>query len=214
MKQKEVELKSLYKTIKKDIRNRLDEFSDIYKARDERETISEMIFCILTPQSKAKVCWSCIDNLTANEDIEKINKEQIKSYIKPIRFYNNKTEYIFELIEKIKEGLINIPDIFNSRNNIQETRDMLVKNIKGYGYKECSHFLRNIGMGENIAILDRHILRNLLLFDVIPIMPSSINGKKYIEIEDRMRNFTEKLNIPMAHLDILLWYKETGEIFK
>ena len=27
-------------------------------------------------------------------------------------------------------------------------------------YKEASHFLRNIGFGENIAILDRHILKN------------------------------------------------------
>jgi len=38
--------------------------------------------------------------------------------------------------------------------------EWLVKNLTGLGYKEAGHFLRNIGSGK-IAILDRHILRNL-----------------------------------------------------
>ena len=63
------------------------------------------------------------------------------------------------------------------------------------GYKEASHFLRNIGLGYDIAILDRHILKNLKLFNVIDEIPSSISKKKYFEIEEKMRNFSKKIKL-------------------
>ncbi|MFW5800234.1 MAG: DNA lyase, partial [Spirochaetota bacterium] len=104
--------------------------------------------------------------------------------------------------------------LLNQLKNILDKRVWLVKNIKGYGYKEASHFLRNIGFGDNIAILDRHIYKNLKLLNVIDEIPKSASPKKYIEIEQKMREFSKEINIPMAHLDFVLWYKEAGEIFK
>lgn len=82
------------------------------------------------------------------------------------------------------------------------------------GYKEASHFLRNIGFGENLAILDRHILKNLVLLGVIESIPKGIIKNKYLEIEEKMAKLSKKIDVPMSHLDIVLWYKETGEIFK
>lgn len=38
--------------------------------------------------------------------------------------------------------------------------------------------------------------------------------KKYLEIEEKMREFSVAIDIPMPHLDLLLWYKEAGEVFK
>ena len=82
----------------------------------------------------------------------------------------------------------NIKSIKNSR----ELRDFLVKNVKGYGYKEASHFLRNIGY-KNLAILDRHILKNLLKYKVISEIPKSLTPKKYFEIENKFLDFSEKI---------------------
>jgi len=93
-------------------------------------------------------------------------------------------------------------------------REWLVANIKGLGYKEASHFLRNIGLGGDLAILDRHILKNLALLGVIDEVPASPGRKMYLEIEKKMTRFSNEVNIPMAHLDLLLWYKEAGEVFK
>jgi N-glycosylase/DNA lyase len=45
-------------------------------------------------------------------------------------------------------------------------------------------------------------------------MPSTLSKKRYLEIEEKMRDFAENVKIPMSHLDLLLWYKETKEIFK
>ena len=91
---------------------------------------------------------------------------------------------------------------------------MFIQNIKGMGYKEASHFLRNIGFGDELAILDRHILKNLKELGVLDEIPSSMSKKKYIEIERKMKEFSRSANIPISHLDLVFWCKETGEIFK
>jgi len=79
---------------------------------------------------------------------------------------------------------------------------------------QASHFLRNMGFGENIAILDRHILKNLMLLGVIEEIPHSLSKKRYLDIERRMRIFASKIGVRMSHLDLVLWYKEVGEVFK
>lgn len=93
-------------------------------------------------------------------------------------------------------------------------RKFCVEKIKGIGFKEASHFLRNIGFGQNIAILDRHILKNLKLYNVIDVIPDNLSEKKYLEIENKMRGFSKKIGIDIEHLDFVLWYKEAGEVFK
>ena len=83
------------------------------------------------------------------------------------------------------------------------------------GYKEASHFLRNIGKGDELSILDRHILRGLKKTSVIEEIPESLSEKKYLEIEKAMKKFAiEKVKVPVAHLDFLFWYLFNGEIFK
>ena len=74
--------------------------------------------------------------------------------------------------------------------------------------------MRNIGLGENLAILDRHILKNLKSLGVIQKIPDSLSRSRYNNIERRMKKFSEEINIPVGHLDLVMWYKETGEVFK
>ena len=93
-------------------------------------------------------------------------------------------------------------------------REFLVNNVKGFGMKEASHFMRNIGLGKDLAILDRHILKNLKLYGVVDEIPNSLTQKKYLNIEAKFREFSEKIQIPMDELDLLFWSEETGEIFK
>jgi len=92
-------------------------------------------------------------------------------------------------------------------------REWLVENVKGYGFKEASHFLRNIGYRE-LAILDRHILKYLVEFGVIEKVPKSLTKKNYMEIEEKFKQFSGRVGIPMDELDLLFWSLETGEIFK
>ncbi len=135
--------------------------------------------------------------------------------IHPVRFKNNKAEYIIKAREKfyidnifsIKKVLMDFPENISARYWLND-------NIKGIGLKEASHFLRNIGFGKNLAILDRHILKNLIIYKIIDEIPICLSFKKYHDIENRMIDFAEKIKIDIVHLDFVLWFKETGEVFK
>ena len=129
-----------------------------------------------------------------------------------VRFNQRKAEYI--CLARLKFCERSLRATLAGFASPQAAREWLVENVKGLGYKEASHFLRNIGLGEDLAILDRHILKNLTLLGVIDEVPSSPTKRIYIEIEQKMSAFSQKAGIPMGQLDLLLWYKEAGEVFK
>lgn len=207
-------LQSLYRDRKDAIQKRLSEFREVMKWSDE-DVFGELAFCLLTPQSSAKVCWDAVTKLKQQTLLIKGEPAQLEPVLKQVRFGESKARYIVEARDMFtKDGRVLIKPRLLSFYNPFELREWLVENVKGLGYKEASHFLRNIGLGENFAILDRHILRNLANLRVIPEIPVSLTKKRYLEIEERLRRFAMEIGIPMADLDLLLWSKETGWIFK
>jgi N-glycosylase/DNA lyase len=209
------ELKHLYRLKKKDILTRLHEFQTVWTDRNDEEIFTELAFCILTPQSKARTCWDAIMNLKKNDLLFQGSVEQTKPYLNCARFKNKKAHYLVETRKLfMQNGKFFIKSRIRTFDSTSACRDWFVENIRGLGYKEASHFLRNIGLGENIAILDRHILRNLAMIGTIEDIPNSMSRKKYLDIERKMSEFSKQIHIPLSHLDLLFWYKETGEIFK
>ncbi|MBU1061286.1 MAG: N-glycosylase/DNA lyase [Candidatus Omnitrophica bacterium] len=202
-----------YKKKQREIRKRLRFFRHVYKTGD-REIFTELCFCILTPQSKAIVCDKAIQELQKKGMIFKGSQKDVKVHLKGVRFPNNKARYVIRARDFFKNGKdLDIKSKLNIKDSFK-TRDWLVNNVKGIGYKEASHFLRNVGLGRDLAILDRHILRNLEKYGVIERIPVTLTRKKYINIEDKMRKFFKKLDISMEEIDLLFWSKETGIIFK
>ncbi|MDP8229689.1 MAG: N-glycosylase/DNA lyase [Candidatus Gorgyraea atricola] len=196
-----------YKKKKIDIRNRLQEFQHVYK-RGDKDIFAELCFCILTPQAKAVICDQAIKRLQRHDLLFKGSQGDVRRCLKGVRFPNNKARYLVEARKcSDLKAMIDTKDLIRAR-------DWLVKNIKGLGYKEASHFLRNIGFGQDLAILDRHILKNLKRYGIIKKIPESLTKKEYIKIENKMREFFQQLNIPLDEIDLLFWSTETGIIFK
>lgn len=207
-------LQVLYQERRDAIQKRLSEFREVLKWSDE-DVFGELAFCLLTPQSSAKVCWEAVTKLKQQTLLLKGTPADLQPALAQVRFGDSKARYIVEARDMFtKDGRIQIKPHIQRFYNPFELREWLVDNVKGLGYKEASHFLRNIGLGENFAILDRHILRNLAGLGVIPEIPVSITKKRYLEIEEKLRRFAVEIGIPMADLDLLLWSKETGWIFK
>jgi len=209
------ELHSIHRRIGKDIEDRLAQFGRLGAKGTDDELFTELVFCLLTPQSKARSCWASVECLIDEDLVLSGGPLEISRKLSGVRFHNNKSRYIVEARSKLvgPDG-IGMRKLLKDRETPIEVREWLVANIKGMGYKEASHFLRNIGLGQNLAILDRHILKNLVSLGVIEEVPSSMSGKRYLEIEDRMRRFAQRESISMDHLDLVLWYREAGEIFK
>lgn len=208
-------LKRLYNLKKVEICRRLKDFETLWQIGGDEDIFEELAFCILTPQSKAKICWKAIERLRFKDLLHRGFPEEIRKKIKDVRFKNKKADYLINARSFFtKNGRLCIKSLISEFKDIQNCREWLVKNIKGFGYKEASHFLRNIGLGDKLAILDRHILRNLKELNIIKDVPKSMSKSEYLMIEKEMADFSKKINIPISHLDLLLWYKETGEIFK
>ena len=210
------ELKVIYDEIKPQIQKRLEEFRQTWKNSDDKGIFIELAFCVLTPQSKALNAWSAITKLTENNLLFEGQAEEIAEYLNVVRFKNTKAQNLVKLREEMKndKGEFITKQLFASMKDSFERREWIVKNVKGMGWKEASHFLRNVGFGDDLAILDRHILRNMQRLNVIEEIPKTITPKAYLDMENRLRNYVKTIDIPMDETDLLLWYKEAGEIFK
>ncbi len=192
---------SEYKKRKVSLRKRLKEFSD------NKDWFYELCFCLLTPQSNAFKCDAAVQTLKENDFRNRdFNPE---GYLMTVRFYKNKSRYLVEMKKKYKLIEANI----KKDADAIMLREWLVGNVKGLGFKESSHFLRNIGF-RNLAILDRHILKNLKMLGVVNQIPKTLTRKCYFEIERKFLNFSKQAGIPMDELDLFFWSLETGKVFK
>lgn len=210
------ELLEAYEIKKHEIKKRLEEFKTVFDQSDEK-LFSELAFCILTPQSRAKTSWNAVQALEKNNLLLKGAREKIVPFLQAVRFHENKSRYLVEARALFTEnGKINIKEkVSEVKDSPVLFREWLLENVKGLGMKETSHFIRNVGLSKNgLAILDVHILENLKELGVIDEIPKSLTKKKYLEIEGKMKGFSEKIGIAMDELDLLLWSKETGMIFK
>ena len=198
-------LQQMYDEKKGEIKSRLADFS---KINNKEDIFYELCFCLLTSGSNARRCDARVKMLKQNNFMN--TNFMPRQHIRDIRFYNNKTENLL----LAKKNYSSILDKLNSVKDNYQLREWLVNNVRGLGYKEASHFIRNIGKGKGLAILDRHILKNLKLLNVLENVPSHMSKKQYLDIEKRLLSYSSSIGIAAEELDLLLWSKETGEIFK
>ncbi len=123
-------------------------------------------------------------------------------------YYEKRAEYIIEARKYSR-----IFDIVSHFRDERLAREWLARNIKGIGYKEASHFLRNVGY-KNVAIIDRHIIRAMVKYGLIENAPKSLTRKKYIELEKMLEKIAKDAELTLAELDLYLWYMETGKVLK
>ncbi len=189
------------------IRKRLNEFAGIPR----EEYFYELVYCLLTPQSSAVNAGRAVESLrNAEATGTVVNLEEILSERRHyIRFHRTKAARILEAREHFAE----IARHLSNGSTPTELRSWLVDNVNGLGWKEASHFLRNIGHCD-LAILDRHILRNLRRHGVIRALPASLTPRRYFKIERAFKAFADTVGISMDELDLYFWSRETGEILK
>ena len=206
------ELVSLIEEIKKDPKVRREADSRIKEFRKYRnassdEIFKQLCFCIMTANFNAKRSIEIEEKI--GDGFICFPEKKLASKLKEYghRFPNARANYMV-CNRKHKESLKKMIDTKDEK----ELRDWIVKNIKGLGYKEASHFLRNIGY-ENFAIIDFHIIDVLVGYGLIE-RPKAMTKKKYLEIEEILGKIAKKVNLSRGELDFYLWYSETKKILK
>lgn len=203
---------------KEKLDNILSKYSDFLKFQDKKkneDVFIELCFCLLTANYNAKKAIEIQDNIGLG--FITMSLEQLKNRLKQLgyRYPNKRAEYIYEA-RKYKDDIKDI--IFNNKLRKEDRRLFLVNNIKGLGFKESSHFLRNIGFID-YSIIDFHIIDILFNNNMIDKPTSkTLTKNKYLEIEKILKEFSDsfddKYEMNLSKLDIFLWYIETNTIMK
>ncbi|HSE83797.1 MAG TPA: N-glycosylase/DNA lyase [Thermodesulfobacteriota bacterium] len=209
------ELHSSYLDKRNLIRSRLREFKQVFEQGDDRRVFEELVFCIFTANASAKMGIKAVD--AVKDILVSAGTEELSNRLRRVhRFPNARARYIVHTREFLKRGFdFKLKDTILSFSDHLERRDFFAghRDIKGIGYKEASHFLRNIGFS-GYAILDKHILQSLYEFGVIENPKPPATRDKYLQIETKFKGFANKLEIDSDELDLLLWSEKTGEILK
>jgi len=195
-----------------DVRETVDERIREFKAlgkKGEEDWFSELCFCILTAASTAKLGIKIQNELGADGFLT-LSYQKLVSKLKSAghRYCDQRAARIVKA-----RKFYNIKEIVTSFLDEQSARDWLAENVDGIGYKEASHFLRNVGYTD-VAILDRHILALMRQHELLEGSLKTSTKKKYLAAEEKLRELAQKTDLSLPELDLYLWYMETGVVLK
>jgi N-glycosylase/DNA lyase len=197
------------------IRARLAEFRDVWDTRSDERLWEELVYCIFTAGASARM------GLRSVEAVRPLlrtgtHEELAKALTGAHRYPRSRSGYIVVTRAFLDEHCrMRLRERLESFADPLERRDWLARErgIKGLGYKESSHFLRNVGF-RGYAILDKHILRSLAEIGAIDSPKPPTTRGKYLAVEERLREFAREVRVDFDELDLVLWSMKTGEILK
>lgn len=210
-------IRATHKARRKEICARLAEFEEVWSRGSDARLWEELAFCIFTAGASARM------GIRAIEAVRHLlwdgKQEEMTHALRRAgahRFPVARPGYIVVARDYLREYCgMGLREVLASFSNPMERRDWLAqeKRVKGLGYKEASHFLRNIGL-KGHAILDKHVLRCLSELNVIEECKQPGTRARYLEIEEKLSRFARELRIDFDELDLVLWSLKTGEVLK
>lgn len=193
------------------VENRVTEFLEV-KERDSYAWFTELVYCLLTAYSSAERGQLCVNALCDCGALLNGSLGEVSEALRcqGHRFAERRAEYIVEarrIAPKLKE-------IVQGFRTTKSAREWIVENVKGLGWKEASHFLRNVGYLD-IAILDRHIMSNMREYGLIPDEGAKgLTRMRYLEYERLLKEVARRVGISPGEMDLYLWYRKTGKVLK
>ena len=197
--------------VKAMVENRIAEFLEVYE-KDTYAWFEELTYCLLTAYSSAERGQVCVDALCDCGALMHGSLEEVVETLRcqGHRFADRRAEYIVEarrLATKLKQTI-------QGFSKTSDARKWLVENVKGLGWKESSHFLRNVGYFD-VAILDRHIVSNMREHGLIQDDGrKGLTKRRYLEYERLLEYVAERVGMTLGEMDLYLWYRKTGKVLK
>jgi N-glycosylase/DNA lyase len=202
---------------RKEIRKRLAEFDDVWRHGSDTRLLEELAFCIFTAGASARMGLNSVDAI--RPFLLEGEPEEMTRALREAgahRFPVARPRYIVVTRNYFRADFgMALRKKLRSFSDPYERRDWLAqeRQVKGLGYKEASHFLRNIGVRGH-AILDKHVMRCLAEVGVLESSRPPTTRKKYLEIEQQFLEFAKQIRINCDELDLVLWSMKTGEVLK
>ena len=208
-------IKKNHRRRRQEIRAKLQEFRDIWASGNDDRLWEEMVYCFFTGGCSAKMGMRSVDavrHILLEGDFGELSTALSGVH----RFPFARSRYIVASRDFLSSSIqLRLHRHLTSLKDPIERRDWLVKEkrIKGLGYKEASHYLRNIGLS-GYGILDKHILNCLRELELIDDPKPPSTRAKYLATEEKLRELASVTKIHFDELDLVLWSMKTGEILK
>jgi N-glycosylase/DNA lyase len=193
--------------LKETVDSRISEFREL-GSKPAKEIFKELCFCLLTANYSAE--GGIRIQREIGDGFLTLPEGELAAELRRLghRYPEARAGYIVAAREHI-EGLM---EVLGSGRDQKDVREWVVGNVKGLGYKEASHFLRNIGF-DGLAIIDFHIVDLLVRYGLIE-RPKTLTKRRYLEIEKVLEEVAGRSGITLAELDLYLWCAETGKVLK
>lgn len=208
-------IRRVHKERRPEIQARLAEFAEIGRGGTDEDLFAEMVFCFFTGGCSAKMginSLAAVRPILGTADVEQFTNALLGVH----RYPNARSKYIVHTRDSLREQIgMRLRERLEGFADDNERRDWLVrdKGIKGLGYKEASHYLRNIGY-KGYAILDKHVLNCLAELKIIDEPKPPNTRSRYLSCEGKLRQFASDVNIDMDEVDLVLWSMKTGYVLK
>ena len=208
-------MQAVHQTRQPEITKRLNEFGDVWKHESDERIWEEMVYCFFTGGCSARMGMRAVE--AVRPLLRSGSQPELATALTGVhRYPNARSKYVVHSRDFLQREYD-----FQIRKRLcefecgHERRDWLVKEkgIKGLGYKEASHFLRNIGF-RGYAILDKHVLNCLFELKIIDEPKPPSTRSKYLSVEEKLRQFSERAGIDFDEMDLVLWSMKTGVILK
>ena len=161
-------IRRAHATRRDEIRLRLADFAAIGAYGTDNQHWEEMVFCFFTGGCSARMGLNSLD--AVKPILMTADQPDLARALSGVhRYPNARSRYIVASREFLREHCdLKLRKKLHSFDCRLERRDWLVreKGIKGLGYKEASHYLRNIGF-TGYAILDKHVLNCMAELKII-----------------------------------------------
>ena len=208
-------IRAEHKKRRREIRARLGEFRQVWLEGSDEKLWEEMVFCFFTGGCSARMGLNSVEAVRPLL-MTGTQPELATALLGAHRYPNARSKYIVHSREFLKSQLgMQLRSKLTSFKDPHERRDWLVKEkgIKGLGYKEASHYLRNIGF-RGYAILDKHVLRCLAELNIIDDPKPPNTRSRYLTVENKLKQLTRDVGIDFDEMDLVLWSMKTGVILK
>jgi N-glycosylase/DNA lyase len=167
--------------------------------KSDGDIFYEMCFSLCSPGVKFNTNKK-VNDLLREKNLYSLSRrysiEDISEFLKSIRYGKRKAGYIFNAILMFDNGFGSILSVIN--NNVDDVikREFLIKNIRGFGYKTSSQFLRNSIGCTDLSLLDTHVQKYL---------NREVNNSNYISIENDFREKANVLGLTVVELDAIIF---------
>lgn len=186
----------------------------------ENELWEELVCCILSSQVKYEVSTAFTKKLKKsyllnykiiNQSYENTIRKALGSPINAdghtvkYRFPNIKARQIVNAWNNIYGSGTTLTRMLKKYTDPSTIRLALINLVPGLGMKQASMYLRNISYSFDLAVIDSHVLKYMVLMKMLNIIPKNINRSQYLMKEIKLIEHANLFGYPVGCVDLAIW---------